>query len=62
MDLILEKKDAVQAALHIWRENLLPAVLQYEESSRGKTSTLFSQAQREYEGTSPLCLLCPLVL
>ena len=50
MDMILEKKDVMQAALQVWNEKIIPAVLEYGEGSSGKVATLFTQAQSDYEG------------
>lgn len=43
MDIILENKSVMQGALQVWKEKVVPAVLEYGDQSSGKTSTLFVQ-------------------
>ena len=60
--MILEKRDAMQSAIQVWNEKVIPAVLQYGESSSGKTSTQFSQASSDFEGTCTYVAHVPLSL
>ena len=50
MDMILEKKDIVQTALHLLKEKIVPAALEYAEESTGKATTYFLKSQSDFEG------------